>query len=283
MKKILVVGGAGFIGSELVKRYLDIGGHDVYSLDNYSSGSVKNHHEGATYLSGNSKDISELIHFSPDIIFHLGEYSRVEQSFSEFDQVWESNILGTKSVLEFCAANRSKLVYAGSSTKFGDDGLGRNQSPYGWTKASNTDLILNYGDWYGLDFAICYFYNAYGDNEISVGSYATVVGIFRESAKSTGTVSVVAPGTQRRNFTHVADIVEGLLLVGEQGSGDGYGIGHDDSYSIIEIAGLFGAEIEWLPPRKGNRMGAPVLTDKVRQLGWKPQYDLPSYIKGLKG
>ena len=278
MKTILVVGGAGFIGSELVKRYLNIDGHEVYSLDDYSSGSASNHHEGATYINGHSKDIEDCIDFVPNIVFHLGEYSRVEQSFSDFEKVWESNILGTKKVLEFCARTGAKLVYAGSSTKFGDEGLGRNQSPYGWTKASNTDLIMNYGDWYGLDFAICYFYNAYGDNEISSGQYATVIGIFRESIKNTGVVQIVAPGTQRRNFTHVFDIVEGLLLVGEQGRGDGYGIGHPNSYSIIEVASLFGAQIEWLPPRKGNRMGAPVITDKIRALGWEPQFDLPTYI-----
>ena len=282
MRKILVTGGAGFIGSHLCESLSRDSSNTVTSLDNYSTGSVNNHVDSVRYICGDTKDIETLVDFSPDIIFHLGEYSRVEQSFKDIESVWVSNKEGIFSVLQFCVKNDSKLVYAGSSTKFGDGGLGRFQSPYAWTKASNTELIENYGKWFGLNFAITYFYNVYGGREISSGKYATLIGIFTEQYKNREPLTVVRPGTQLRNFTHIDDIVNGLVLVGEHGSGDNFGIGCSDAYSVLEIAEMFGSEVVMLPERKGNRMSATVVCDKTKEIGWVETKSITDYIKGVK-
>jgi len=277
--KILITGGAGFIGSHLIKRLLEDGLNEVVSLDNYFTGSEKNHIVGARYLKGHTKDIESHIKEIPDMIYHLGEYSRVEKSFDDIGLVWDLNIAGTFSVLEFCRQHNIKIVYAGSSTKFGDGGLGRDQSPYAWTKAANTELIKNYGDWFGLPYAITYFYNVYGPGEISVGPYATVIGIFKELCRQKKALGVVAPGTQKRNFTHIDDIISGLLLVGNNGAGDDFGIGSEKAYSILEVAKMFGSKIIMLPARKGNRLNSSIDTAKTRALGWKSNNGLEEHIK----
>ena len=277
-KKIAVVtGGAGFIGSHLCERLLREG-YRVISLDNYFTGSKNNHISGVEYIEGHTKDIDEHISVNPDIVYHLGEYSRVEKSFEDIEKVWDLNKYGTFGVLEFCRKKKCKIVYAGSSTKFGDEGLGRDQSPYAWVKATNTELVRNYASWFGLEYAITYFYNVYGPREISKGPYATVIGIFKEEYRNGQPITVVAPGTQKRNFTHVIDIVDGLFRVGEQGNGDGYGIGSERAYSIREVAELFGGEIVMLPERKGNRMSASVESAKVKALGWKETQSLEDDI-----
>lgn len=275
-KLVLVTGGAGFIGSHLCARLTEEG-HKVISLDNYFTGSRENHVPGVDYREGHTKDIEKHIPESPDLIYHLGEYSRVEKSFEDVEQVWDLNQFGTFAVLEFARRRGAKLVYAGSSTKFSDGGLGRDQSPYAWSKASMTDLVKNYGDWFGLNYAITYFYNVYGPGE-HTGAMGTVVAIFKEQYTRGIPLGVVAPGTQKRIFTHVDDIVDGLLLVGERGSGDGYGIGSEDMYSILELAKLFGREVMMLPERRGNRMQAAIDTQKTRELGWAPRRSLGEYL-----
>lgn len=280
MKKILVTGGAGFIGSNLCEA-LFLQGYEVWSLDNYSTGSISNHVTGVNYITGSTKNISDLVLFEPDIVFHLGEYSRVEQSFDDIIKVFDYNMSGTFEVLEFCKRKKCRLIYSGSSTKFGDSGEGQNQSPYGWTKSKNTELVKNYGDWFDLDFAIVYFYNAYGAREISSGKYSTLVAIFIEKMRKGEPLTVVLPGSQQRNFTHVEDIVNGLIIVSEKGKGDGYGIGNDKSYTIIELAEMFGGEIEYLPERKGNRLTAELVTEKTKKLGWYAKNNIEDYIKGL--
>ncbi len=279
MKKVLVTGGAGFIGSNLCERLSRTTDYQVWSLDNYSTGSRENHVDGVTYIEGDTAQISDLINFVPDYIYHLGEYSRVEQSFEDIEQVWRSNKDGIFSVLQFCRKTGSKLIYSGSSTKFGDGGLGRTQSPYAWTKASNTELVENYGDWFNIPFAIVYFYNVYGPREISDGKYATLIASFKEKIKNGEPLTVVSPGTQKRNFTHIDDIINGLVLVGENGYGDEFGIGSPASYSILEIAKMFGGKIMMLPERKGNRMSADVVTSKTEALGWKAGKCVEQYIK----
>ena len=278
---VLITGGAGFIGSGLCKK-LQAKGNKVYSLDNYFTGNVLNHVDGVTYIKGSASNIKQLINFSPDIVFHLGEYSRVEQSFEDIDIVWQFNREGIISVLEFCKSKNSKLVYAGSSTKFGDGGLGRMQSPYAFSKASNTELVMCYGNWFNLPYAITYFYNVYGGNEISEGRYATLIGIFKEKMKKGLPMPVVLPGNQLRNFTHIDDIVDGLILVGETGYGDEYGIGSNESFSVHEVAEMFSKEIEFLPERPGNRLNSDVITDKTIDLGWNPKKKLREYIEELK-
>jgi UDP-glucose 4-epimerase len=278
-KKILVTGGVGFIGSNLIEELVKEISNNVYSLDNYFTGKKENHIKGANYIEGSTKDINELVKFEPDLIYHLGEYSRVEQSFLDVPIVWEYNVLGTFKVLEFCRKYNIKIVYAGSSTKFSSDGDGRNLSPYAWTKATNTELIKNYGKWFSLPYAITYFYNVYGPREISQGKYATLIAIFKQKRKEGKPLTVVSPGTQKRNFTHVNDIVEGLLVVGEKGESDNFGLGAPESYSVLEIAKMFEGDIEMLPARKGNRMDSTIDVTRSKELGWKSKITIKDYIK----
>jgi UDP-glucose 4-epimerase len=276
-KTVLVTGGAGFIGSHLCRR-LAADGHRVISLDNYFTGSRENHVPCVEYREGHTKDVERLVPETPDLVYHLGEYSRVEKSFEDLELVWDLNKIGTFAVLEFVRRRGTKLVYAGSSTKFGDAGLGRDQSPYAWTKAANTELVKNYGAWFGITYAITYFYNVYGPGE-RAGAYGTVIEIFRQNRLHGRPLTVTAPGTQERNFTHIDDIVEGLVLVGAEGEGDDFGLGDDRAYSIREVAELFGGEIVMLPARAGNRMASGVNTERSRSLGWKPERSLADYVR----
>ncbi len=278
-KTILITGGAGFIGSHLIERLVQDKANKIISLDNYFTGSRDNHIPGAEYREGHTKDIKKHVPETPDIVYHLGEYSRVEKSFDDVELVWDLNKVGTFAVLEFCRKRNIKIVYAGSSTKFGDGGLGRDQSPYAWTKASNTELVRNYGKWFNLPYAITYFYNVYGPREISTGSYATVIGIFKELYKQEKPLAVVSPGIQTRNFTHVDDIVSGLVLVGNDGEGDDFGIGAKTEYSILDVARMFNIEIVMVPERKGNRMQSSIDTSKIEALGWKANKNLADHIK----
>lgn len=278
-KKILVTGGAGFVGSHLCERLSQNEDYDVYSLDNYFTGSINNHVSNVTYIKGDTADIATLVEFNPDMVYHLGEYSRVEQSFSDMEKVWRYNKDGIFAVLEFVRKAGCKILYAGSSTKFGDGGLGRNASPYAWTKASNTELVQNYGAWFNVPYAITYFYNVYGNREIQTGKYATLIALFKEKMKNNESLTIVSPGTQKRNFTHIDDIIDGLVLVGENGYGDEFGIGSEEAFTIKEVAELFGGEIEMLPERRGNRMTAEVVSDKTKVLGWSPKRNLRDYIE----
>ena len=279
MKTVLVTGGAGFIGSHLCER-LVAEGHKVISLDNYFTGTRENHIEGVEYREGHTKDIEKLIPEEIDLVYHLGEYSRTEKSVSEPEVVWDLNMVGTFGALEFWRKRNIKIVYAGSSTKFGDGGLGRNQSPYAWTKATNTELVRNYGEWYQVPYAITYFYNVYGPRE-RAGTYGTVIEIFHQKKLAGESLLVTSPGTQRRNFTHVDDIVEGLMLVGEKGTGDDFGLGDVRSYSILEVAEMFDCEIVMKPEVPGNRMGSDIDTSKAELLGWKAQKGLKEYVSNL--
>jgi len=281
-KNILITGGAGFVGSHLCERLSQNQNYKVYSLDNYFTGSIDNHVPNVTYIEGNTSDIATLISFTPDMVYHLGEYSRVEQSFEDIEKVWKYNKDGIFAVLEFVRKAGCKILYAGSSTKFGDGGLGRSASPYAWTKATNTELVQNYGTWFNVPYAITYFYNVYGAREIQTGKYATLIALFKEKMKNGENLTIVSPGTQKRNFTHIDDIIDGLVLVGENGYGDEFGIGSLEAYSIVEIAEMFGGKIEMLPERKGNRMTADVVSAKTKALGWKPNKNIKDYIETLK-
>lgn len=276
-KVILVTGGAGFIGSHLCEELVK--DNKVYSLDNYFTGTKDNHIKGVTYLYGETQYIENIINEVPDIIYHLGEYSRVEQSFEDIDKVIEYNKKGTQAILEYVRKNKCRLIYAGSSTKFGDNGS--NSSPYAWSKASNTEMVINYGEWFNIDYAITYFYNVYGGREIKRGKYATLIAKFIDKVKNNEILTVVSPGTQRRNFTYIDDTIAALLLIGENGSGDGYGIGNNKSYNILEVANLFKSDIEMLPPRDGNRFEAPVLNEKTKELGWEAKTSLEDYINKI--
>ena len=282
MKKILVTGGAGFIGSHLCERLSQQSNYKVYSLDNYFTGTEVNHKSSVTYIKGDTCDIVQLVYFSPDMIYYLDEYSRVEKSYEDMDIVWRYNKDGIFAVFEFARKLGCKILYACSSTKFGDGGFGRNSSPYAWTKSSNTELVINYGQWFNVPYAITYFYNVYGNGEIASGKYATLIALFKEKMRLGLPLTIVSPGEQRRNFTHIDDIIDGLVLVGEHGYGDEFGIGCPDAYSIIEVAELFDGPIEMLPERKGNRMTADVITSKTEVLGWSPKRKLADYIQDLR-
>lgn len=279
-KTILVTGGAGFIGSNLCKR-LVADGHRVISLDNYFAGTRESHIPGVEYREGHTKDIERLVPESPDVVYHLGEYSRVEKSLTEPGVVWDLNKIGTFAVLEFCRKKKVKIVYAGSSTKFGDGGLGRDQSPYAWAKATNTELVQNYGNWYHVPYAVTYFYNVYGPGE-RAGAYGTVIEIFRQKNNQGEPLLVNAPGTQKRNFTHVDDIIDGLVRVGERGEGNDFGIGNRQAYSILEVAQMFGGEIVMGPEVPGNRMDSAIDTSKTELLGWTCRTSLIDYIQSIK-
>mgnify|MGYP003394372724 FL=1 len=276
-KLVLVTGGAGFIGSHLCECLVK-NGHKVISLDNYFTGSRNNHVKGVEYREGHTKDINRHVKEDVDVLYHLGEYSRVEVSLAEPDLVWDFNKAGTFGVVEYWRKRKCKLVYAGSSTKFGDGGLGRIQSPYAWSKASNTELIENYSRWYGLPYAVTYFYNVYGPRERS-GKYGTVIEIFKQKILKGEVLTVNAPGSQKRNFTHVNDIVEGILLVGEKGDGDEFGLGAKESYSILEIANMFGGKVEMRPEVAGNRMYSELNSYKAEFIEKKKKIKLIDYIR----
>jgi UDP-glucose 4-epimerase len=284
-KLILVTGGAGFVGSHLCER-LQHEGHRVISLDNYFMGSRENHVAGVEYREGHTRDILKHIPETPDIVYHLGEYSRVAASLEEPEVVFDLNMAGTFGVLEFWRKKKCKLVYAGSSTKgvgARDDGVvGRDLAPYTWMKAANTELVANYGRWYSLPYAIVYFYNVYGPRERPLQQYGTLIENWRQYRLRGESLQVRSPGTQRRAFTHVEDTVDGIVLVGEKGEGDNFGIGSDETFSLLEVAEMFGGAIEMLPATSTTRASAEVDSTKTRALGWKPKQHLPNYIKSLK-
>jgi UDP-glucose 4-epimerase len=277
-RTILVTGGAGHVGSHVIERLVARGRHRVISLDNYFNGSAANHIAGAEYRQGHTRDIERLVPETPDVVYHLGEYARIAPSFDDVRAVFDMNMLGTFAVAEFCRVRRvRKLVYAASSTKFAIEGDGRHQNPYSFTKATNVDLINDYGRWYKLPYAICYFYNAFGPRERGDGPYATVIAIFERQYLRGEPLTVVRPGTQRRAFTHVQDLARGIILTAARGQGDGYALGVTRSRSILEIARAFGGPIKMVAgyPGRAEARNPPA---KARALGWKPTVDVMDYI-----
>ena len=283
-KLMVVTGGAGFVGSHLCERLVR-DGHAVISLDNYFAGSKDNHVAGVDYREGHTKDIAQHISETPDIIYHLGEYSRVAISMTEPQVVWDLNMDGTFAVLEFWREKKCKLVYAGSSTKgvgAREDGVvGRDLAPYTWMKAANTELVVNYGRWYDIPYAVMYFYNVYGPRERTIEHYGTLIENWRDRKAKGETLQVREPGTQERAFTHVLDTVDGIILVGEKGEGDNFGIGTDEVFSLLEVAKMFGGEIEMIPATVTSRASAKVDSAKTNALGWTPQHHLPDYIRAV--
>jgi len=285
-KIILVTGGAGFVGSHLCERLIK-SGHKVISLDNYFTGSRENHIDGAEYREGHTKDITKHVPETPDIIYHLGEYSRVRKSLDEPALVWNLNMDGTFGVLEFWRDRKCKLVYAGSSTKSvgarADGVEGRDLSPYTWGKAANSELVVNYGRWYQLPYAITYFYNVYGPRErAEVEQYGTVIETFKQQYLKGAPYTVREPGTQTRAFTHVDDTISGLLLVGEKGEADEYGICANDVHSLLEVTEMFGGEVEMLPQTPTTRSSGSFDCGKIKELGWQQTKTLKEYIDAIK-
>jgi UDP-glucose 4-epimerase len=284
MKNILVTGGAGFIGSSLIKSLKEIYKNiNIISLDNYTTGYEKNHIKDVLYINGNTWDIfliKELQNFSPEFIFHFGEYSRIVQSFEEPDKVFKSNILGTQQILQYAIKNNSKLIYSGSSAIFGNNGKDQHLNPYSWTKSKNIELIKNYKEWYNLNFAILYFYNVYGNGQIDEGNYATVIGIFETQYMNNKPLTIVGDGSQSRCFTHIDDIVKGIIIVAEKGLWDGYYLSSKTDISIIDVAKLFKHPYIFIEKRRGERLYSDIKISKAEtELGWIANVKLVNYIK----
>ncbi|MFQ5540959.1 MAG: NAD-dependent epimerase/dehydratase family protein [Candidatus Paceibacteria bacterium] len=283
-KLAVVTGGAGFVGSHLCERLRDEG-YRVISLDNYFTGTRDNHVSGVEYREGHTKDIAQHIPEDPDIIYHLGEYSRVRHSLAEPQITFDLNILGTRGVLEYWKEKRCKLVYAGSSTKFAyrkEDGVeGKDLAPYNWAKASMSDLIVQYGRWFELQYAIVYFYNVYGPRERG-DQYGTFIEILHQNWLSGEPHRISGAGNQKRAFTHVLDTVEGIFLVGEKGEGDEYGICAKETFSLLDVARMFGGHIQYSVPTKSTRSSQAVDTTKLRALGWKQQHTIREYVEEIK-
>lgn len=285
-KKYLVTGGAGFVGSNLCKALVETGA-SVTSLDNYFTGTTKNEHLGVEYIRDSTLNINKIFSDpmsmeeprSFDTIFHLGEYSRVEQSFKDLDLVWDYNISPIYGVLNFARKTGAKLIYSGSSTKFADQTESYEESPYAFSKAFNTKLVKAYCEKHKMPYAITYFYNVYGPGEIREGPYATLIGKYMNIAeKGVDFFPITLPGFQKRNFTHVDDIISALLMIDEQGQGDEYGIGSEDAYSVHEVVDMFDGIPFYTPSVPGNRMSAKVLIEKTKALGWTPKRNLKDYI-----
>ena len=281
-KRVLITGGAGFVGSHLAEKLVTVC-DEVISLDNYISGSKINHIEGVNYFDGDVNDILDIFRVEKfDFIFHFGEYSRVEQSLSEPHLAFSNIYKSFASLLEFWRVSGAKLIYSGSSTKFANNGEGRHLSPYTAAKALNSELLIDYAKWYTLPYATAYFYNVYGGRELREGKFSTVVGKFKELRSNGATrLPITRPGSQRRNFTHIDDIVAGILLAAAKGIGDGYGIGANESYSIIDLCKLFGCEPDFQPQSAANRMDGELCTDKMKELGWKQTQYLDLEIKSF--
>jgi len=283
---VVVTGGAGFIGSNLVRLICSLDLADrIVCLDNYSSGERSKHviDTRVTYVYGNTPDIVELLKDEqPDVVFHFAEFSRIVPSFERINYVWQSNSLGTQRVLEYCVLKKAKLLYSGSSSIFGNDEADANLSPYAFLKKQNIQLIKNYQEWFGLDYAIAYFYNVYGPGDIESGDYATAIAKFRRQYTAGKPLTVVSPGTQRRVWTHVLDIVAGVIMVAQRGIGDGYKLASDDDLSILDVVHLFGRKATHIivPERRGERFQSVCGSSRARtELGWAPKIKLECYLR----
>ena len=259
MKNIIIVtGGAGFVGSNLINYLLKKTSFKIISLDNYSTGNIKNHikNKRIKYLKGNTKNINKLLKkYKKDIktIFHFGEFSRIFQSFKNFNDCYDSNSIGSKEVFKFCLDNNIKLIYSATSATLGKDGSDRNLSPYAFTKSNNLELLENLKKWFNLKYEIIYFYNVYGDNQIEVGNMATVIGIFQNQYLNKKPLTIVKPGTQTRRFTHISDTVKVCFKAWKANKCSYYSISHKKAYSIADVAKMFSYKVKYLPARPGER------------------------------
>ena len=266
-KSILVTGGAGFVASNLIKIFLARTKFNIISLDNYSSGSKKNHikNRRVKYLKGHTKNIVNLIKHPKTIhsIFHFGEFARIYQSFIKLDECVNSNFIGSNAVFNFCLKNNIKLIYSATSASLGNKGKDKNLSPYAFSKATNLEILENLKKYFKFKFEVLYFYNVYGPHHITKGSMATVIGIFEDQYLRKKPLSVVNPGTQTRRFTHIKDTVEICYLAWKKGLNRHYIITNKKSYSIKEVAKMFKSKITYLPKRSGERYSSALVNKNL--------------------
>jgi len=289
MKNILLVtGGAGFVGSNLIQELIKIKKYKILSLDNYSSGRRQNHIKSSKvkYLKGDTKNISIILkkyRNKINTIFHFGEFSRIFQSFKKFRECFDSNITGSAELFKFSLDNKIKLIYSATSASLGKKGKNANLSPYAFTKSKNLELLENLKKWFNLNCEIIYFYNVYGPRQICKGDMATVVGIFEDHFKKKKPLPIVKPGTQTRKFTHVQDTVSACLIAWKRNKRAHYSIASSKSFSINQLAKMFNYRRRYLPIRKGERFSS-ILTkmnfnNKIIRL--KAKIKITDYIKAF--
>ena len=290
MKDILIItGGCGFVGSNLIQYLLNKTNYKIISLDDYSSGTKKNQIKSkrVQYLNAHTKDVSKILKNKIERInslFHFGEFARIYQSFLQMDQCIQSNTIGTNAIFNFCLKNKIKLIYSATSASLGNKGRDKNLSPYAFTKAKNLELLENLKKWFNFKYEVIFFYNVYGPRQICKGNMATVIGIFENHYLNKKPLPVVKPGSQTRRFTHIQDTVEICYSAWKKNKCRFYSISNKRSYTILDVAKLFSSKIKFLSHRKGERFASALttlsLSNKVYRYYGKKK--LANYIKDFK-
>ena len=289
MKKfIIVTGGSGFVGSNLIEYLIKKTKYDIISLDDYSSGTKKNHIKSKKirYIKGNTKDIDKILKRYVNKIhsvFHFGEFSRIYQSFVNMNKCIKSNSIGTNAVFNFCLKHKIKLIYSATSASLGNKGKDKNLSPYAFTKAKNLELLENLKMWFNFKYEVIFFYNVYGPGQITKGNMATVIGIFENCYLRNLPLPVVRPGSQSRRFTHITDTVKVCYKAWKSNKSRFYSISNKDSYTILEVAKMFGKKIKFLPSRKGERYASALTTLSLSNKIYRTygKINLSDYVKNF--
>ena len=285
--KIIVTGGAGFVGTNLIKFFLKKTKYKILSIDNYSSGTKYNHFKNSRvkYINSDTVNIEKLIKKPKEIlsVFHFGEFARIYQSFLRLNECINSNSVGSNAIFNFCLKNKIKLIYSATSASLGNKGNDKNLSPYAFSKAKNLELLENFKKWFNFKYEVIYFYNVYGPYQICKGHMSTVIGIFEEHYKRGKPLPVVKPGTQTRRFTHIDDTINICFLAWKKNLCRHYSIANKKSYSLIEVAKMFKSKIKLLPKRDGERYDSALtnknLSNKIHMHFGK--IDLKNYIKAF--